>query len=353
MVKRVAIVGGGPSGVYCALLLCSLGDAFEITIFEKDSPLKTLLPTGGGRCNITYNEPDFREFAKNYPRGEKFLYSVFSRYFLNQTRDFFDSIGVKTYVQEDLRVFPTSNSSKDVVFAMLKKLKSYNNVKIVKKEVKSIEELVPYDKVVISTGSKGGYDLAKAYGHTITPLAAALCGYVTKQKFPPGVVLNNILFTHQGISGPWVYKYSSLNAYKELPFKIEIPLIDPQKLREAILKDSKKTFLNVLSQFVPKALASCLTQNGELQACHIKKGEINALSLLILDVVSVDNKGETVKAGGVSLREINSSCRSKLDDRVYFCGEILDIDGFCGGFNLQNCWSTAAVAAFDIASQNT
>ncbi|GBF22598.1 flavoprotein HI0933 family [Candidatus Gastranaerophilus sp. (ex Termes propinquus)] len=352
---RVAIIGGGPSGIYCALTLLEMSKNVDITVFERGMPLSTLLPTGGGRCNLSHNlnnGDDFKEFAKNYPRGEKFLYSIFSRYFLSETRDFFKFIGVDTYSGTDNRVFPVSNSSSFVAKRMLEKLKNQSRVKIIKKEVKNVKDLAGFDKVVIATGSKTGYELATAYGHTVTPLAAALCGYITKQKYPPGVVLSttdgDILFTHQGISGPFAYKHSSINAYKPYPFKLEVPLIDPEALSTAIAASGKKTFLNILSQFVPKSLASVLSEHGERQACHIKKEEIKRLEKLVFDVLSPDSKGETVRAGGVSLKEINSNMQSKINEHVYFCGEVLDIDGFCGGFNLQSCWSTAAVAALSI-----
>ena len=93
---------------------CNLDKHFEITLFDKSSPLKTLLPTGGGKCNLAHAEYDFRELVKSYPRGEKFLYSVFSQFCTSDTLAFFESIGVKTYSREDNRIFPTSNSSSDV-----------------------------------------------------------------------------------------------------------------------------------------------------------------------------------------------------------------------------------------------
>ena len=117
--NKIAVVGGGPSGVYCALMILNLFEKnkfsdYEITIFEKDGFLKTILKTGNGRCNITNYTPDIRDFASNYPRGEKFLYSIFSKYFIFDTLDFFNSIGIETYVESDNRVFPVSQSAKDV-----------------------------------------------------------------------------------------------------------------------------------------------------------------------------------------------------------------------------------------------
>ena len=108
----VAIVGAGASGCICAYYLLKRG--VDVTLFDSGSPLRTLLPTGGGRCNLAHAQYDFKELAKNYPRGEKFLYSVFSQFSTADTVALFEELGVKTYTQEDGRIFPVSNSSKDV-----------------------------------------------------------------------------------------------------------------------------------------------------------------------------------------------------------------------------------------------
>ena len=118
--KKVGIIGGGPAGCTCAYFL---QNNFDVTVFEKNTPLKTLLPTGGGRCNLAPAEYDFKELAKNYPRGEKFLYSVFSEFGVNDTIKFFEQIGVKMYTQADNRIFPVSNSASDVREKLLKSLK--------------------------------------------------------------------------------------------------------------------------------------------------------------------------------------------------------------------------------------
>ena len=110
--KNIAIIGGGPAGCICAKFLIDRN--IEVTIFEGGKLLHTLLPTGGGKCNLAHAEYDFKELAKNYPRGEKFLYSIFSRFSTFDTVEFFKSIGVETYTREDNRIFPVSNSSKDV-----------------------------------------------------------------------------------------------------------------------------------------------------------------------------------------------------------------------------------------------
>ena len=116
---KVAIIGGGPAGCICAYFL---QNNFDVTVFDKKAPLKTLLPTGGGRCNLCHAEYDFKELASNYPRGEKFLYSAFSKFAAAETVAFFENIGIKTYVQGDMRIFPVSNSSSDVREKFLKAL---------------------------------------------------------------------------------------------------------------------------------------------------------------------------------------------------------------------------------------
>ena len=117
--NNIAIVGGGPAGAFCAIVLSELFkensfNSYSITIFEKDDVLKTILPTGNKRCNITNSIDDIKDFASNYPRGEKFLYSIFSRFSNIDTVEYFKKLGIKTYTQEDGRIFPVSNSSSKV-----------------------------------------------------------------------------------------------------------------------------------------------------------------------------------------------------------------------------------------------
>lgn len=353
MNKKVGIIGGGPAGIFCALQIKKINKEIDVTVFEKNTPLKTLLYTGGGRCNLSYNEFDTRELVKNYPRGEKFLYSIFYNFSVLNTLEYFKSIGVETYVQEDNRIFPKLNSAKDVREKMLKEARKYN-IKIVKKEIKTLDEIKDFDNVVIAFGGSSNYKLVKDIGHKIKPLAPSLHGYITKEKYLSGITLNingdNLLFTHEGISGPYVYKHSSINAYEKYPRFLEIPLINLDDLREEIKKNPKKSFGNVVSNFIPKSLAKLLVEDFEKQSAHVKKEEIEKLESLSFNIISADNKGEIVKAGGVDLKEIDKNCKSKINDKFYFIGEALDIDGFTGGFNLQNCWSTGYTVAFDIAN---
>ena len=120
----IGIIGGGPAGIMCAIFAAKNPDN-KIFILDKSIILNTILPTGGGRCNLAYCEYNFKELAKFYPRGEKFLYSILSKFSTADTIEFFNNIGVETYVQEDLRVFPVSDSSKEVKNALLKQYKYY------------------------------------------------------------------------------------------------------------------------------------------------------------------------------------------------------------------------------------
>ena len=133
-IPNIGIIGGGASGCACAYFIKQFSPQTQVSIIDYGNFLRTLLPTGGGRCNLAHYEFDFKELAKNYPRGEKFLYSVFSRFSTADTIEFFENIGVSTYVQEDMRVFPESNSAKAVQTKLLEHLK---NVKFIKVSVQT------------------------------------------------------------------------------------------------------------------------------------------------------------------------------------------------------------------------
>ncbi|MCX4275197.1 MAG: aminoacetone oxidase family FAD-binding enzyme [Candidatus Gastranaerophilales bacterium] len=366
---KIAIVGTGPSGIYCALQLIeefqkTAFEAYSVTFFDPLPTLSTILPTGNGRCNLTYAEEDFKTFASNYPRGEKFLYSIFSRYLTEETLEYFKKIGVKTFVQPDNRVFPVSESAKTVRTQMISALEKRKDVKICQKTVKKLEELDEYDVTVLATGSKDRYNLARQYGHTVIPIKPVLCGLKIKDKaedFPAGVSIHTenggIIFTHTGFSGPEIFKISSINAKKSFPYEVKIPIISSDKVFELIDINPKKSFGNVISELIPKSAAKYLFKkygiDFDKQAAHARKEEIEKLQYLEFTATGPDGKGEIVHAGGVSLDEINKNCRSKICPKLWVIGEALDIDGFCGGFNLQNCWSTAAIAAQDIVKNFT
>ncbi len=362
---KVGIVGGGPAGCICAYFL---QNDCDVTIFEMNEPLKTLLPTGGGRCNLAHCEYDFKELAANYPRGEKFLYSVFSKFSTADTLEFFKSIGVDTYVQDDMRIFPVSNSSADV---RKKFLKAISKVTFINEKVLRINSGEPhnivtdsgsyeFDAVVISIGGHASYNMCQYLGHTIIEPKKALVGLLTQEDTSElaGVSVKltegDLLFTHKGISGPYAYKLSSLNARESFPYNITLKLAPEIDLQQVLNTNPHKSIKNVLSEKVPRSLAvyilNKLNINPDTKAHQINGSTrdliMDSLNNFKLTITGTFTSGEVVTCGGVALNEVNASTmESKLVSGIYFCGEVLDIDGFCGGFNLQNCWSGGYVAA--------
>ena len=389
---KTGIIGGGPAGVFAAIFASENPDN-EILIIDKQDILKTLLPTGGGRCNLAFGEFDFKELVKYYPRGEKFLLSVFSRFSTADTIAFFEKIGVKTYIQEDFRIFPVSNSSSDVRNKLLEKIKK-RNIKTIKEEVTDTEikngkfliktknRTILVDNLVIATGGKGtGQKFAKKLGHNIIPQKPALCALKTEEQdfFDlSGLTLKNIsagvffankkittqtgdlLFTHSGISGPLSYKISSYCTYldfkKEKPLRIKINITNRENfeelLIESIKKNPKKDIINIIDTYIPHGLAEKIllknqinpkTKSGQLKK-EERKNIVKSLTEFCLNITGTKNGEEIVTAGGVDLKEIEQkTLESKIVKNLYFCGEVLDIDGLTGGFNLQNCWTSGYI----------
>ncbi len=382
--KKIAVIGCGAAGGLVSVLL-SKNPECQITAFDTKEPFLTLLPTGGGRCNITNTKEDIHDFVKNYPRGEKFLLSVFSKFDIQKTLELFSQLGVKTYVQDDYRVFPTSNSSKKTIEILQNHLKTNNfelkkeKVFAVKKQDEkfSVNEKYVFDTVIITTGGKGnGFELAKSLGHNVIDIKPSLCSLNAKEKYlynlagisfknveakvDNKIVTGDILFAHKFITGPCIFKISALTAFKDFgadnPMQIILKLSDMEKeeIEECILKNSKKNLKNVFSKFVPEKYISEIARvngiNIEKQCAQIKKQEkeilINSILKLELHAINRVQGSEIVSAGGVDLNEVNAkTMESKLVKNLFFAGEILNIDGFTGGYNLQNCWSGARIIA--------
>ena len=359
---KIAVIGAGASGCICAYHLLKSG--LKVTLFDKNLPLRTLLPTGGGRCNLAHAEFDFKELAKNYPRGEKFLYSVFSRFSTSDTICMFKDLGVKTYIQPDGRIFPEKDSSKFVQETVLKELRRLG-VKFIQQEIKDCSALFKeYASVVIAIGGHSGCEIVKPYNIKTVEQKPSLVGLNTKENFKDlsGTVLKNVkiknitgnlLFTHFGISGPVAYTISSYKAFEKTPYKLSADLYpDLRDLQEKLNAYPHKELKNILSEFLPQKVSNYILKdfNPEQKAC-LTDGKTRDF---ILDkihnfeiTVTGTNKGEeTVTAGGIDLDEINpKTMEVKSVPNLYCIGEFLNIDGLCGGFNLQNAWSTAYVAA--------
>ena len=381
--KNIAVIGLGAAGGLASVLLAK-NPYVKVFGFDTKEPFTTLLPTGGGRCNLTYDEDDIKEFVKNYPRGEKFLLSVFSRFSQKDTRKLFKDLGIKTYVQNDKRVFPVSDSSKKVIETLRKHLE-VSNFKHIKENVIKIEkkdnrfQVITqksnnlYDCVILASGgNKESFKFAKELGHKIITPAPSLCALDIEEKYLyklSGLTFKNIeakvnkytcfgdiLFAHKFITGPCIFKISSLCAYENLPFEFTLKLTNSSKdeIEETIKNNQKKSIKNVFSTFAPESfIQEILNQNnidGLKQSAQIKKQEkeilINSLLNFQLHAKAKIKDSEIVTAGGVDLNEINpKTMESKLVKGLYIIGEMLNIDGFTGGFNLQNCWSGAYICS--------
>ena len=373
MNKNIAIVGTGAAGSICGYYLIKAG--FDVTLFDKSSPLRTLLPTGGGRCNLAHAEYDFRELAKNYPRGEKFLYSIFSRFSTSETIELFEELGIKTYTQDDGRIFPDCNNAKLVREKILKRIDRH----IVKEEVVDIKISSNGYKLktnraeylfshrILATGGHSGYSLAENLGLKIVSPHPSLVGLNTKEKFAElsGTVVKNcisegfeddLLFTHFGVSGPLIYKISSIKAFDNFPYQITINLSQNLKdFQEILNKNPHKEIKNILGMYLPQKFAKFVLKGiDESKKAHETDGKTRDLILerihsFKINVVGTNKGEETVTAGGIDLNQINSKTMEvKKLPHLYCIGEVLNIDGFCGGYNLQNAWSTAFVAAESI-----
>lgn len=379
---NIGIVGGGPAGCCCAYFLSKYSQ-FNITVIDSAEPLKTILPTGGGRCNLAHAEFDFKELVKNYPRGEKFLYSLFSKFGTAETLSLFDELGVKTYIQPDGRIFPVSNDSREVRTKFLSKLKNCNfkKEKVVRIEKNGQKFMVvtdisthSFDKVICSLGGHSDFNILKNIGITIIPPKPSLVGLVTKENFTDlkGIVIKDcysfetglsgdVLFTHFGISGPLIYKISSIKARDTFPYDLRFKLTDKIiDFQEILNKNSNKYIKNILADYLPQKFCKYILDSTKtedtLYGHNINGKTRDSITELINNfkttVITTKKDGETVSAGGADLNKINpKTMESKEVSGLYFCGEVINVDGFCGGFNLQNCWSSAYIAAQGIISQ--
>ena len=374
--KRIAIIGAGASGCLCAYFLIQAG--FDVTLFDKGAPLRTLLPTGGGRCNLAHAEFDFKELAKNYPRGEKFLYSVFSRFSTADTIEVFENMGIKTYIQDNGRIFPESNSSKEVQQTLLNKIKQSNIIKelvlnIQKKEnefiIKTGKAEYLFTHVVLALGGHSGYGLIKDFGIKLVDAKPSLVGLSTKEDFKDlsgtvvkgaksGGITEDLLFTHFGVSGPLIYTISSIKAFDKMPYKLNIDLSQNlQDLQDELNNNPHKEIKNILNNYLPQKVVSFILKDfDETMKAHKINGMVRDLILdkihnFEINIVGTNKGEETVTAGGIDLNEINpKTMEIKNSPNLYAIGEVLNIDGFCGGFNLQNAWSTAYICAEAIKS---
>ncbi len=411
---KVAIIGGGAAGMMAAATINELDPKIEVFLIERNESLgKKVIISGGGRCNVTTGIEDIKTVLQNYPRGEKFLMSAMHAFSPAEVRAWFENHDVQLKCEKDLRVFPVSDNGRDVV-GVFEKIFSENKTKLlmghavaeIKKENDAFiinfskQPEIRVDVLILAvggqafrrTGSTGdGYAMAESLGHSIAPLAASLHSFYILEKWSKQLagmsfVNANItakgtkthsrtgafLFTHTGISGPAVFALSSLTAHEPfgenhpLEFFIDfVPEISKdeltERLKKSIAENPKKSFKNTLHNFVPAKLAGLICDALEFPA-ELKNAETNKqylqksvewLKKLPLNATGRGAGEEFVTAGGVKLTEVNpSTMESKICPGLYFAGEILDIDGFTGGFNLQASWATGHMAGAKIATQS-
>jgi len=409
--RNIAIIGGGPAGLMAAGQAAVAGA--KVTVYERmERPCRKLRITGKGRCNLT-NNAEKSEFIKRFGKNGRFLYQAFSEFFSDDLISFFNRLGVKTELERGGRYFPSGNRAEDIVDALVRWVKKgkvrivtgsrINCLTVEKKRVIGIQQkniFFAADKVIIATGGKSypatgssgdGYHLAETVGHTIIPARPALVPIVTAGDTAlrlQGLALKNIqvrvlidgkkaattfgemLFTHYGLSGPIILTLSgiivdALEAKKKVALLIDLkPALDDRKLDNRLLRDfneyKNKSFGNILPGLLPqKMIPVCIDQTGiphELKGNSITAENRKKLRLwlkeLRFEVTGHRGFSEAiVTAGGVNLKEINpKTLESKLIKDLYFAGEILDLDGETGGYNLQAAFSTGFLAGRSASS---
>lgn len=404
--KNVVIIGGGAAGLLAASRARLHADS--VTIIERNALCaRKLRITGKGRCNVT-NIADIEEILDNIPNNKRFMYSALNAFTNYDIMTMLDDLGVPTKVERGGRVFPESDSAKDVADALIRAA-SGDNVRFVTAKAKRIAikdshiHSVQCDKgeylcdaVILATGGKSypltgsdgsGYRIAAQLGHTIVEPKPSLIPLITKEKWVcdlMGLSLKNValniysdkkmvysdfgemLFTHFGISGPIVLSASAhLRDIGKTKYRAEIdlkPALDEKQLDARLLRDfeaaGKKHLINALDKLLPKALIPVIIELSGVPAhkevCSITKSErfklcskIKALELEILGTRPIEEA--IITAGGIKCSEINpSTMESKLVNGLYFAGEIIDVDAYTGGFNLQIAFSTGYLAGENV-----
>ncbi len=383
------------------------GDNTVVTLIEKNEKVaRKVMITGKGRCNVT-NNCDLQTFIKNVPKNGNFLYSAFSRFSSADTMEFFENEGVPLKTERGNRVFPVSDKAVDIVDALYRKIKK-SGVKLERGTAEKIlvkdgrvygvrladERIFLCDSVIVATGGKSypltgstgdGYRLAEECGHTVTEIYPSLVPLECHEGFCTtlsGLTLKNItasfyaagdrkpvysgqgelLFTHFGISGPLVLSASAhMRDFenKEYYACIDLkPALSEEMLDKRLLRDfsenSNKDFSNSLGKLLPKSLIPVIIKlsgiSPDIKINQLTKEQrkllINVIKGLRLHITSKRPIEEAVvTSGGVSVKEVNpNTMESKIIKGLYFAGEVIDVDAYTGGFNLQIAFSTGFVA---------
>ncbi len=406
--KTVIVIGAGAAGLIACGTAAKTAD--KVILIERNAIIgKKLLITGKGRCNIT-NAAEIEDFIPQYPGNSKFLYSALYSFTNDDIVKLLDEYAVRTKTERGGRIFPVSDRAADVVNA-LKKFALKPNVRLIHDRVRGLiaadgavkgviteNGKIYGDSVIICTGGKSypktgssgdGYKLARQAGHTVTELKPSLVPIETEEKWAKdltGLSLKNVnatafnknnkavfsdfgemLFTHFGISGPIILSMSSHLKETE-KYKIEIdlkPALSEEQLDARLVRDfqkyAKKHLIHGLEELLPKALIPVIISLSGLEEHRITgtltreerqriAEKLKHLPLTFKKFRPIDEA--IVTSGGVKTSEINpSSMQSRLMSGLYFAGEVIDIDGYTGGYNLQAAWSTGYLAGLNAAER--
>lgn len=406
--RKIIIIGGGAAGLIASATAAKRGE--DVTVIEKNSrPARKVMITGKGRCNVTNACFDLDDLINSVVTNKRFMYSAFSSFMPYDTIALIEEMGVPTKIERGNRVFPQSDKAVDIVDALVKNAKQ-SGVKFVEGTVTSfntennvIKSVNLADGTVVdgdafaictgglsyqSTGSTGdGYRLAESVGHSITDIEPALISLVASNGFVPklqGLSLRNIsiklldgekeiysdfgemLFTHYGVSGPVILSASSHMTHpKEHNYKIVIdlkPALDEQTLDKRIQRDfaenTNKDFINSLSKLLPNKLIPVIVKLSGIEPSEkvnqiTKAQRQNLVSLLKNFTVNISDfrpiNEAIITSGGVDVKEINpKTMGSKIIDNLFFAGEVIDVDAYTGGFNLQVAFSTGYLCGMNI-----
>lgn len=406
MNKKVIVIGAGAAGTMAAGAAAQ--DGADVILLERNEKIaRKVMITGKGRCNVTNNVSDTQEFISNIPGNGRFLYGAFSSFSSQDTIDFFESYGVSLKTERGNRVFPVSDKAVDIVDA-LNKFITVNKVQrkteraveliIENNEIRGVETESGNeyfaDSVIVATGglsyprtgsSGDGYNLAKQAGHTVTELRPSLSALVCREGLCcecMGLSLKNVaikvidtkknkeiyddfgemLFTHFGVSGPMILSASAhMRDMEKERYEIYVdlkPALDCEKLDARILRDfaenSNKSISNILALLVPKSLISPILKMSRIKPSEkanqitkeMRKNLIEVIKGIKLTVMDFNDISEAiVTSGGIKISEINpKTMESKICSGLYFAGEVIDCDGYTGGFNLQIAFSTGQLA---------
>lgn len=398
----IIITGAGAAGCLAAITAAGFGKS--VLMFEPNEKIgRKLRITGKGRCNVT-NNCSQEELMRNIPVNSRFLYSAFSNFGTEDTMSFFEELGVPLKTERGNRVFPVSDNAEDIVHALDRELKRLG-VRIIRKRVTEIicedgvctgvragGETYSAQSVLIACGGKSypntgstgdGYRLAQELGHTVTELKPSLVPLVSPDKYCAemmGLSLRNVtlrlydrekciytelgemLFTHFGVSGPLVLSASShMREMAPDRYKLMIDLkpgLTPEQLDARIQRDFaeniNRDFVNAVRKLLPAKLIPVAVRlsgiapeqkvNSITREQRLKFGElIKAFPVRISGFRPIDEA--IITSGGISVKEINpKTMESKLVQGLFFAGEVIDVDAYTGGFNLQIAFSTAYTA---------